>query len=268
MNGDDAETLERPTGSERPAFMGPEAPVNTRRNRRRFPRWAPWPIVAAFAVGIGIGAGGTLLLTGGGSGNPPAPGTAAGPNGPPVATITIPEADSNDPDAYGAVSVEGDVLPRLAGQADAAVGLTAPVLHGADFDGNQVSITDDGRAKIIVFLAHWCPYCRNEVPVVRDWYASGAVPAGVDVYSVSTLTDPARGSYPPRTWLAAEGWNVPLIVDDARDTAAGAFGLHAVPFWVLVDADGIVVARGAGAISADGLTAMAVQLAGGGGAGS
>jgi thiol-disulfide isomerase/thioredoxin len=122
-------------------------------------------------------------------------------------------------------------------------------------------MTDDGRPKIVLFVAHWCPYCQAEVPVVREWVAAGEVPDGVDVYSVSTLTEFGRANYPPRPWFEREEWNVPLIVDDAQETAAKAFGLNAVPFWVFIGADGTIAGRAAGGgISGAALTSVAEQL--------
>ncbi len=78
---------------------------------------------------------------------------------------------------------------------------------------------------------------------------------------MSTLTSADRVNYPPAPWLQAEEWNVPLIADDAADTAAAAFGLHAVPFWVLVHTDGTLAGRGSGAVPAEALTEIAGLLA-------
>ena len=38
---------------------------------------------------------------------------------------------------------------------DAAAGQPAPEVRGTSFDGSPVSITNDGRTKALVFLAHW-----------------------------------------------------------------------------------------------------------------
>lgn len=38
---------------------------------------------------------------------------------------------------------------------DAAAGAPAPEVRGTSFDGTSVSITNDGRTKALVFLAHW-----------------------------------------------------------------------------------------------------------------
>ncbi len=218
--------------------------------------------MGALLLGIGLGIGGTLLFTGGdGAGGEGPSGQAAGPGVGSAAQITLPQVSDEDPDAFGTVEVIGDPLPRLEGSTDAAIGATAPELRGFDFDGNPVSIADDGRAKLVLLVAHWCPYCKEEVPVVRDWMDTTELPDGVDVYSVVTLTDFTRGNYPPRTWLEQEAWNIPLIVDDANDTAAEALGLNAVPFWVLINADGTIAGRGAGGgIPTESLDAIVLQL--------
>ena len=56
------------------------------------------------------------------------------------------------------VTVSGAPLPPIpeAGQDPVvANGVTMPDLVGASFDGTPVSITNDGRPKVILFLAHW-----------------------------------------------------------------------------------------------------------------
>ena len=57
---------------------------------------------------------------------------------------------------YGDVTVRGDVLPEFTDQAlDEAAGLALPVIEGVDLEGNPVVISDDGRPKILLNLAHW-----------------------------------------------------------------------------------------------------------------
>lgn len=54
------------------------------------------------------------------------------------------------------VTVTGAALPRLPETGtDPAVGLTLPDMVGESFDGSPVSITNDGRAKVLLVLAHW-----------------------------------------------------------------------------------------------------------------
>ena len=54
------------------------------------------------------------------------------------------------------VGITGDNLPQLPESgADSALGLKMPELSGQSFDGTPVEIKNDGRSKIIMFLAHW-----------------------------------------------------------------------------------------------------------------
>lgn len=245
--------------------MGPGVVVGRARRAPNTPGWVPAALAGSLLLGVALGAVGTLLLTSEESTPDTTTPAAAGPEGvvAPAPAGTVPSAGFDDPDAYGTVESTGSPLPRFGDVGDdAAAGRQAPELLGADFAGDEVAITNDGRAKIVLFVAHWCPYCQNEVPAVRDWLATTELPDNVDVYSVVTLTDPARSNYPPRPWLEAEQWTIPVIVDDGLDTAANTFGLNAVPFWVFINTDGTVAFRHAGGgVPPAALTDVAAALA-------
>jgi thiol-disulfide isomerase/thioredoxin len=165
---------------------------------------------------------------------------------------------------YQDVTIVGDALPELqdAGD-DPAVGTVAPVIEGKGFTGNAVT-TAPGTPTLLVFLAHWCPHCQREVPVLVDWYASGAVPSGLDVIAVATSSDPASPNFPPSEWFAREGWPAlwPVIADSGERTAADAFGLSGFPFFTLLDADGKVLLRRSGEIPKDELTSVVTAALG------
>jgi thiol-disulfide isomerase/thioredoxin len=148
------------------------------------------------------------------------------------------------------VTVTGTPLAPLAADGpDTAVGNPAPQLRGSTFAGRPVAIVDDGRPKLVLFVAHWCPHCQREVPVLASWLRSNGKPAGVDLYAVATGTTSDRPNYPPSAWLQREGWTVTTLADDDNETAADAFGLSAYPFFVAVDGSGKVVARTSGELS-------------------
>lgn len=161
------------------------------------------------------------------------------------------------------VSVTGTPLPPLTDSAnDPAVGAVMPTLSGADLDGKSLTIAPDGHPQMIMFVAHWCPHCRREVPVVQRWVDDGGLPEGVELMSVSTAIDPSLPNYPPKAWLEREHWTAPVLVD-GNDSAAEAAGLSAYPFFVATDADGTVVLRTSGELSTDALDEIARTLANG-----
>jgi thiol-disulfide isomerase/thioredoxin len=163
------------------------------------------------------------------------------------------------------VTVEGTALAAFPtdGTADAAVGQAAPTLVGASFDGSAVAVDpgSTGRPTAIWFVAHWCPHCNAEVPRIVSLQQEGKLPAGVDVYGVSTGVNPSAPNYPPSTWFASEGWPFPVLADDDQATVAKAYGLPSYPYLVVLDADGNVIARHAGELGDDGIVQALQQAA-------
>jgi cytochrome c biogenesis protein CcmG, thiol:disulfide interchange protein DsbE len=212
-------------------------------------------VVAAILAVVLPGASGP---TGGGSSSVPPSASGAGASG----GSGSPVASGSDVAVQPPV-ITGAPLPPFEGpDNDGAVGLPAPEVSATDFDGTPVTIAADGRAKAILFLAHWCPHCQAEVPLVQTWVSAGGVPEGVDLVSVATGIDPAQPNYPPEAWLEREGWTPPVIADPTN-TVAAAYGLTLYPFWVFVGADGTVVARAAGAMSIPDLEALVGRLTAG-----
>ena len=163
---------------------------------------------------------------------------------------------ASDLQQFGTVEVVGEPLPQFTSEeGDTAVGMAAPVVNGTGFAGNAIS-TSHGTPMLIVFLAHWCPHCQREVPLLVEWEKSGAVPAGIDVIAVATGTDAANPNYPPSDWLAREQFPAlwPVMTDSKTFEAGEAYGLQGYPYFVLVDAEGKVAKRMSGEIPMDKLT--------------
>jgi thiol-disulfide isomerase/thioredoxin len=149
---------------------------------------------------------------------------------------------------------------------DPAVGMTIPTVDGVDFEGEAVSIAPGGDAKVLLFVAHWCPHCQREVPRIQAYLDENPLPEGVELITVSTGVRPDGDNYPPSEWLAREGWQAPVLVDDDQGTVAATYGLSAFPYFVAVDSDGKVVARASGELSTEDFAALvdvAQQGAGG-----
>ena len=157
--------------------------------------------------------------------------------------------------AADAPVISGGSLPQFqAPDGDPAIGMTIPEVTAP---GGQIAL--NGKAKVLLFLAHWCPHCQAEVPVVQSWVNGGNLPADVELVSVSTAIDPNRPNYPPDAWLEGEGWTAPVITDETG-TVAGAYGLAAFPFWVFVNADGTVAGRLTGELTTDQLDQIVASL--------
>lgn len=170
---------------------------------------------------------------------PPTTGAGGSTSEPGPTTSTAPASSSGTLPLYEATQV------------DQAVGMTIPTVTGQDFDGKPITIGPDGTAKVIIFVAHWCPHCQREVPKIAAHLAEQPMPDDVKLLTVSTSVEVGADNYPPEAWLEREKWPAPVLADDARGTAAQAFGLRAFPYFVVVDAQGKVVFRTSGEISTE-----------------
>ncbi len=166
-------------------------------------------------------------------------------------------AEATDPQT-AVVLIDGTILDQMPGvsgptspDVDSAIGQVAPSLTGVDFDGEPVTIGNDGRPKAIYFLAHWCPHCQVELPTIQSLIDAGEQPEGIDVYAVSTSVAADRGNFPPQAWFETEGWTSPVLLDDDRSSAVINFGAGGFPYAVFLDGDHRVLTRTAGEMPAE-----------------
>jgi thiol-disulfide isomerase/thioredoxin len=211
-------------------------PTPPRPNRAR-PSWAVWGgLIAAFAVVLVVGI-----------------------------AIALAADDDTDPNAevFGPVQTELASLPTYdaALATDPAVGSAAPILLGRNPDGTGIEVGGAGRPTLVVFLAHWCPHCQAELPLLVDLAEAGAF-EGLRTVAVLTGSNPDAPNFPPVDWLEREGWTGEVLLDDEVATAATAYGLAGYPFMVAMGADGNVVGRTSGEVPADEVTALAALALG------
>jgi cytochrome c biogenesis protein CcmG, thiol:disulfide interchange protein DsbE len=198
-------------------------------------------VVAAFAV--------ALAMNGDGD---------SSDGGVPDASQTGGAVDDGPQPEVSAVEVIGDSLaampqtgPVTDASTDPAVGTVAPAVTGTDFAGRSVTIEGDGTPKVVMFLAHWCPHCQRELPLVVDLIEEGKLPDGLEIYAVSTAVAEGQPNYPPSAWFADENWTGLALRDSAAADALLAYGGGGFPFVVYLDGDNTVLARSAGELEAD-----------------
>ena len=163
------------------------------------------------------------------------------------------------------VKVAGDKLaPMPESGDDPAVGKAAPTLTGYDLAGRPVTIDpgSDGKATMVVFLAHWCPHCNYEIPVLNEWKEKGLMPPNIRVVGVTTGSREDQANWPPSKWLVAKKWAFDQFADSEKQEAAAAYGVGGYPFLVFIDAAGNVSSRGSGEIPIEDITSAANAAAG------
>lgn len=194
--------------------------------------------VAVLAI-VGLLAITAVIATSSKTGNPTAPGSDQS-SARDAASLPIETA---------AVKVTGTALSTsLENGQDTGIGATAPRLDGQTLDSSAVSIVPGSGPMVVVFVAHWCPHCQREVPLLAKW-AVGGTSDDVAVRAVSTSVSSNLPNYPPSDWLSRENFTIPTMVDSEASTAAEAYGLKSFPYFVALDAKGRVVSRILGEIT-------------------
>ena len=104
-----------------------------------------------------------------------------------------------------------------------------------------------GRWVLVNFFATWCVACRQEQPQLARFAAEHR---GGDVQLVMVVYDDTAANVRP--FLATEGGKWPAVLDPDGQFALD-YGVGQIPDTYLIDPNGIVVAKLAGASTAAGL---------------
>ena len=163
--------------------------------------------------------------------------------------VTVP--GGVQPAEYQKVSSTGGLLaPLPESGADTETGKSGAVLKGYDLQGRPVTIdpAGEGKATMVVFLAHWCPHCNREIPVLNKWRESGEVPTGLRVVGITTGSKADQANWPPSKWMTAMKWPFEVMADSEAQEAAAAYGVAGYPFIAFVGANGKITARTSGEI--------------------
>ena len=130
------------------------------------------------------------------------------------------------------------------------VGKPVPALSLPNLeDGRPMALAQalNGQPALINFFASWCPPCEVEHPVLVDLAAQGVPIIGV-----------AYKDAPPNTqaFLARLGDPFTIHLVDRDGRAGVEFGVTGVPETYLVGADGTILAKHAGPLSAEDAAAL------------
>ena len=123
------------------------------------------------------------------------------------------------------------------------LGQPAPAFSLPRFDQpGRISTSDfAGRVTVINFWASWCVPCREETPVLEDFYRRH--PQGVELIGV-LYNDTPQAALAFRRQL---GGSWPLADDPGGRTAID-YGVFGVPETYVVDQRGVIMAKLVGAI--------------------
>jgi len=167
------------------------------------------------------------------------------------------------PAAIPAQGADGS-LPRFEDSSNdpAVLGeMTLSTIIGQEYyrDSEVAWSPEDGKARVWMIWAHWCPYCQAELPELSVWYPENAARyPNVELVTVTSAIDDTRDN-PLLPYLDSQQFPFPVLVDETGRLSE-MFGTTAFPFWVITDAEGTVVLRVAGALGTASVDQIFAQL--------
>lgn len=122
------------------------------------------------------------------------------------------------------------------------IGLPAPEIDLPDPDGKNIKLSSlRGKYVLIDFWASWCSPCRKESPnmvKLHDKYKD----KGFEIYSVSL--DKSKDSWITAIKADNLGWTHVSDLKYWNSEAAREYNVNSVPYTVLIDKEGIIIAKG------------------------
>lgn len=143
----------------------------------------------------------------------------------------------------GALAGCGNAFPSYG-----EVGDKAPDYGAATLSGDSITLASlRGSPVLLNIWATWCPPCRKEMPDLQELHERYS-PQGLRVVGVSI--DASGADEAVADFLEEYGVTYTILRDPA-DRIASVFMTQGVPVTILIDADGTVLWRKLGPVSAE-----------------
>ena len=114
----------------------------------------------------------------------------------------------------------------------------APDFVLKDLQGRKFRLSENwGKPVLLIFGATWCPYCRDEIPRLKDIYANYSK-RGLVILNIDIQESKEKVS------RFAESYKLPyrVLLDEKADVAE-SYGVQGVPTMFLIDKKGMILCR-------------------------
>ncbi len=134
------------------------------------------------------------------------------------------------------VSASGTNIVFAGVETGVDIGQKAAPFNLLTIDGKEIALESFAKDKVtlLVFGTTWCPSCRHEVPILKEYYNDlkddGLKVLGIDVQEskkkVNSFVEKNRINYP--------------VVLDSNAEAARLYKVVGIPFNIILDKNGVI----------------------------
>ncbi|TMU87425.1 TlpA family protein disulfide reductase [Bacillus sp. BHET2] len=108
--------------------------------------------------------------------------------------------------------------------------------------GSSITLSElKGKKVVLNFWATWCPPCKDEMPIIEEYYKK----FGKDIEVLTINIDP---QYNVKEYQKALGLTFPILLD-TDDKINKAYNILTVPTTFIIDEQGIITNKQIGAIT-------------------
>ncbi len=119
------------------------------------------------------------------------------------------------------------------------VGQKATTFKLSTVEGNELELESFRKDKVIlmVFGATWCPACRHEIPLLKEYY-NEFKDDGLEVLNIDIQESKKKvGSFVEKNKI-----NYPVVLDSMAKVAT-LYKVRGIPLNIIIDKDGIIKYR-------------------------
>ena len=119
------------------------------------------------------------------------------------------------------------------------IGQKASAFELLTIDDKKLELESFRKDKVVlmVFSATWCPACRHEIPLLKEYYGEFK-DSGLEVLNIDIQESKKKvGSF-----VEKNGINYPVVLD-ATAKVASLYKVRGIPLNIILDKDGIIKYR-------------------------
>ncbi len=117
------------------------------------------------------------------------------------------------------------------------VGQKASPFKLSTVDGKELELESfaKGKVTLLVFGATWCPSCRHEIPILKEYY-NELKDDGLNVLAI----DIQESEKKVKSFVEKQQINYPVVLDSSAKTAM-LYKVVGIPLNVILDRNGVIV---------------------------